>query len=338
MDEQFEKQLNDKVQNSYEIKTSAEDILSAYHAKQNAKKPFNYKVPFFASLGTLACAAVALAIVLPLNLSKTTSTPSVSSLGSLADINVSPLKSKEGTLAYEVSSVYPLLKRLGLQKAPAKVPSFGMKEEKEDVEDRFESFVEGYEKVQAPVRDSFLGTSADLTAKQGSFVGKNGTYDYQVVIPEVGTLLYSLDKSLGNWSKFSGEVSDSEKTYSVEGRTITTNGVENLTLKLFDNEDNDFVSVEQNKNKSTFFFSYSIFEDGLLSYTFSLSLLQLNSTTPMIALTYYLADDAKGGSLQIVWESKDIYQIYGEGFSKILLNYKNGQRIYTYLSYVITEN
>jgi len=337
MDEQFEKQLSEKVQNSYEVKTSAEDILCDYHAKQKAKKPFNYKVPFFASLGTLACAAVALAIVLPLSFGKTTLTPDASSLGSLTDINVSPLKSKEGTLAYEVSSVYPLLKRLGLQKIPAKSPFLEFQDKKEGVEERFESFVESYEKVQSPVRDGFLGTSADLTANEGSFVGKNGTYDYQVVIPEVGTLLYSLDKSLGNWSKFSGEVSDNEKTYSLEGRTITTNGRENLTLKLYDSEDNDYVNVEQDKNKSIFFFSYSVFEDGLLSYTFSMSLLQLNSTTPSIVLTYYLADDAKGGTLQIVWKNRNVYQIYGEGFAKILLTYQSNQRIYSYLSYVITE-
>lgn len=338
MDEQFEKKLNEKVQSSYEIKTSAADILSAYHAKEKAKKPFNYKVPFYASLGALACAAIALAIVLPLSLGKSPSAPATSSLGSFNDINVSPLKSKEGTLAYEVTSVYPLLKRLGLQKPPAKVPSFAFDEDKEDEEESFESFVEGYEKVQAPVRDSFLGRSADLSATEGSFTGKNGTYDYQVVIPEIGTLLYSLDKTYRNWSSFSGEVSDSETTYSLEGRSISTNGVENLTLKLYDAEDNDYVRVEQNKNKSTFFFSYSVFEDDILSYTFSLSLLQLNATTPAVALTYYLAEETQGGSLQIVWLSSDAYQIYGGGFDKILLTYKNNQRIYTYSTYVITED
>ena len=104
MDEHFEKRLNEKVLNSYAVKTKAEDILSAYHAKEKAKRRPSYKVPFFSALGVLICAIVALAVVIPLGLSDKTA-PSTSSLDSLSDINVSPLKSKEGTLAYEVTSV-----------------------------------------------------------------------------------------------------------------------------------------------------------------------------------------------------------------------------------------
>lgn len=51
MDEQFEKDLNKKAVESYEIKTSASSILSAYHAKQDEKKRHSYKTPFFVAIG-----------------------------------------------------------------------------------------------------------------------------------------------------------------------------------------------------------------------------------------------------------------------------------------------
>lgn len=351
MDEHFESNLKHEAKQSYQIKTTFQDILSAYHAQKEVKKSRSYKAPFYTALGAFACAAIALAIYIPISLNpKTPSVTSGDPIDSLSEINVSPLGTQEETLTYEASSLYPLLKKTQALRNPTTGGKFlsakRMAKSEEENEttslsekERFEERVDAYEKVEPSVCDAFNSNKETYTVTKGSFVYANITYSYKSVLGTTGTLYYNLTYSNAAWSAMSGVLVDGKDTlYTLKGRNLATSGYNDIELSLLSNEDDLSVTVTQRQSQGVFYFSYSVFEDLKLEYTFSIALLQASSSNKAVVAKYYLADDSTSGTFRVLREDNTHFSIYGDFFGKISLSYENGERSYTYGSYVITED
>lgn len=337
MDDKFEQNLNDQVKSSYTVKTTANEILSAYHAQ---KKTRSYKVPFYSALGAFGCAAIALAVILPMAL-KTPTTPVVSQdslAGSISEIPVSPLTGQQDALSYEVSSLYPYLKKVKTPTAGAYLPAKRLAYTSDETA-VITHVVSAYEDVEAPIRDAFLGVNESLTVVTGTFVGIKDTYDSKIVLPEVGDLLFKVTYSKGAWESVVGELSDEDKElYTLTGRIISKNGYSNLMVTLKNEAEGDYCTVSQDTSKGKFFFSYTYFEDGELSLSYTLAMLQYNATTPVVVLNGYSPEDETSYAFRVLEVSHDEYSIYSILPKKISLTYINGERTYTYGSIVITED
>jgi hypothetical protein len=351
MDEQFESHLKKEVKSSYQIKTTSQDILSAYHAQKEEKKSKTYKAPFYTALGAFACAAIALAIYIPISLNpKTPGVTSGDPIASLSEINVSPLATQEQTLTYEASSLYPLLKKsqalrkTGSAKFLAPQRAEDSDEEAEtssssSEKDSFEKQVEAYEKVESSVYDAFNSNKDTYSVEQGSFVYANTTYAFKSVLGETGTFYYNLTYTNSLWSSIAGVLVDEEESlYTLKGRNLSTNGYNDIELSLLSSEDDLSVTVTQRSNQGIFYFSYNVFEDLKLEYTFSIALMQASSNTKAVVAKYYLADDSESGSFRVLRADASHFAIYGDYIGKISLSYENNERIYTYGDYVITED
>jgi hypothetical protein len=339
MADKFEQQLNSAAKGSYEVKTSAEAILSAYETKQKARPTHSYKKPFFVALSAFGAAVVALAIYIPFSLRKTESTVDLSSY---ADLPASPLKTQKGALGYEVASVYPLLKRLKTSPQTASLMKPLQREEDDEEsssseEERFLSAVETYEKFEAPIHQAFVGGADDFVLTEGTFVGTKATYAYALSLPDEGTLLFNVDGTDSAWKSLTGEVqAEGEVAYLLSGTNLVQEGANNLQLTLT-GEEGFSCSVNQLTAKGKFFFSFDVYEDQQLDYAFTLSLGEYSSGLGAHA-SYYLGEDGVSGSLDVLSEGSFVYGIYGLGLSKILLTYKNNERTYTYSSFEKVED
>jgi hypothetical protein len=335
MDEQFEKDLNKKAVESYEIKTSASSILSAYHAKQEAQKPSkSYRTPFFIAIGAFSCAAIALAVVVPMAFRPATSVPSASLIeNSVTELQVSPLKNQKDTLAYEVSSLYPLLKRASATSAVEGMarPLLAYSAP------TFAGVVDSYETLQAQVRSSFEGDEESLTLTEGTFVGNNGTYTSKMVIPDAGTLLFSTVAESGVWKSLKGELLDDEETeYTVIGTAQDSAGQKGLFLRLQSTEEaGDYALVNENTNNGRFYFTFDLFEEYRLETHFSIRLMA-NGSLPYIHAEY-VEEDETAAAFGILRQSASLYSITQAGFGQFLLSYQNTQRIYTFNGNTITK-
>jgi hypothetical protein len=352
MDEHFESNLKHEVKQSYQIKTTSQDILSAYHAQKEVKKSHSYKAPFYTALGAFACAAIALAIYIPISLNpKTPSVTSGDPIDSLSEINVSPLGTQEETLTYEASSLYPLLKKTQALRNPTTGAKFlaakqrANSDEDEDeatslsTEERFEQRVDAYEKVEPSVYDAFNSNKETYTVSKGSFVYANVTYSYKSVLGETGTLYYNLTYTNAVWSTMAGVLVDGkEALYTLKGKNLATSGYNDIELSLLSSEDDLSVTVTQRQSQGVFYFSYSVFEDLKLEYTFSISLLQASSSSKAVVAKYYLADDSTSGTFRVLRDDSTHFSLYGDFFGKISLSYENNERVYSYGDYVITED
>jgi hypothetical protein len=348
MDEHFESNLKKAAQSSYQIKTTSQDILSAYHEqKESAKKAKSYKGPFYTAMGALACAVIALAIYIPVSLSPKSPTTSVDPVGSLSDINVSPLADQQATFTYEASSLYPLLKKSqAIAKGGSTLPLRQSERSASDGEtssssgkEAFEEVVDTYEKVESSVRDAFTSNKNNFPVEKGNFSFQNVSYDYKGVLGESGTLYFNVTFSNNVWSLINGMMVDEEaKLYTLKGRNLSTQGMNNMELQLYSSEDNYWVRVAQQSSKGMFHFSYQIYEDSALEYSFSIALLQAASLNKVVEVNYYLPEDEKSGFFRVTREDDDHYLIYGAYLGKISLTYKNGERTYTYGSFVINED
>ncbi|MCH4228824.1 MAG: hypothetical protein LKF75_03915 [Bacilli bacterium] len=351
MDDKFESNLKDGLKSSYEIKTSAQDILSKYHEETAKAKPVkSYRVPFYSALGACAALLVAFAIYIPVSHNAPAVESSSEPIGSLSDINVSPLKNQAATFTYEVSSLYPLLKKSQALSSASNLSNAKhvYKENDSDDDDgknedifykRFEEEVDAYEIMESSVRDAFFSSDENYDVYEGSFVTDNGTYAYRSDLGEMGMLYFNVTFSGEVWKSLSGEiVEDDESTYFLTGANVTTDGYEDLEVILTSSDDEHKVSVSQKKSKGLFYFSYNIFEEGKLTTTFSTALLEEDGITPIVEAKYYLLEDNSGGYFHVKKESETIYGIYGIFVGKISLSYNNGERTYTYGSYVIKED
>lgn len=333
MDPKVEEQLNQKVKASLVVKTTPEEILTKYRARQELPKKKNYRVPFFASLGALATACVAIAILLPFAL-KTNPTSSNEASSGLTEINVSPLKEQEGVLSYELTSVYPLLQKA--QQSAGLHPKYAYLTYEKDA---FEKVVDSYENIEPSIREVFLGKNEDPVVQSGSFSGVSGTYTYKVELEDVGDLLYNVVKENTVWKSLAGELAGEDgRNYTLSGtNAVTPSGNSNLHLSITGSNGYS-AQIEQNTNKGLFFFSYNVYVSNRLSLAFSLSLQQYQKTNPAVISHYYFADEDESGTFTVIKNSQTVYRINGAGFSDILLTYKNAERIYTYGSFSIMED
>lgn len=338
MDEQFEKDLNKKAVESYEIKTSASSILSAYHAKQDEKKPVrkSYKAPFFVAIGAFSCAAIALAIVIPMALKPNTIVPSSSLIEtSTNEIQTSPLKNQKDTLAYEVSSLYPLLK-----KAKTTTAAEGAVRPLLNAYNAptFAQVVNSYETLQAQVRSSFEGDEESLSLETGSFAHNGVSYTSRMVIPEAGTLLFNTVNEGNVWKSLKGELVDEEETeYTVIGSAQDSAGQKGLFLRLDStDEKGNYALVNENTNNGLFYFTFDLFEEYRLETHFSIRLLETQEHLSYIRVEYY-EEDEEGAAFGVLRRSASLYEISKAGFGKLLLSYNNSQRIYIYNGNEITK-
>jgi hypothetical protein len=333
MDEQFEKKLNDSVQNSsMPIKTSADQILSAYHEKEKEKKHHSYKAPFFGALGALACAVVALAVLIPNAFTK--QTPGVSSINDnivTSEISVSPLKNDQDVLGYEVAALYPLVSGknspsvAGLYQASSSLTPFA-------------EAVESYETIEAPIRSTFLGAGESLTLESVSYSGSYGTYTNKLNIPAVGDLYFNATSLSGRWSVLSGELVDGSQVRRFEGaQRSNDSGTSAFGLKLYENEIGDYALVEQNENQGRFFFSFQFFTSYQLTSSLSLRLMRADGDYPFILANHFSASDYTTATFKVLAVDTNQYSLYGAGVGKISLLYKNSQRIYTNNGITITK-
>jgi hypothetical protein len=337
MDEQFEKNLNDKVQESYEIKTKPEAILSAYHAREKKKSSASYKIPFYGALGALGCAVVALAFVLPKALTPSSTVPTSSDLAySVSELSVSPLKNDKDTLAYEISSLYPLLKK---QQASVSSLKRALPQQANTNGTSFAQVVNEYEEIQNPVRQSFNGVADTLAILDGSYTGNYGTYDHQMVIPDIGTLIFSATSSSGSWSKLTGELMDEEDTeYRLSGINETTAESSGMVLRLTGEDEGEYAVVKQNTKSGVFYFSFDLFEEGETEYHFSIRRLETGNHLPFIVCEYFEKDAFESTIFRVLENTSDQYTVTLPTFGKFLLSYNGSQRIYTNNGTTITKN
>jgi|LAHS01.1.fsa_nt_gb hypothetical protein len=334
MDEQFEKDLNKKAVESYEIKTSASSILSAYHAKQDEKKRHSYKTPFFVAMGAFGCAAIALAVVIPMALKPNTIVPSSSLIEtSLNDLPTSPLKTQKDALGYEVASLYPLLKKTttatteGLRRplrAHSSAPTF-------------QSVVDSYEMLQSPVRNAFEGSEISFTVETASYTWNGETYDQKIVLPEEEILYFSSVIQNNVWRSVRGVIVDEDEVeYQMSGTAQDALGKEGFSLRLQNVEEaGEFALMSQNTTVGVFAFSYNVFKDYQLESHFSIRLLQ--SEQHYYAHVEYYEEDETASTYGVLRNDSTHYIINKAGFGQFLLSYQNNQRIYTYNGNSITK-
>lgn len=332
MDEQFEKKLNEDVQASaHPITTNAADILSAYHAKEQKKKPSSYKAPFYGALGALACAVVALAILLPTTFKK--QTEGASSLNediSVSDIEVSPLKNDQDVLGYEMAALYPLVKPTSTKGRLAAYLSAS--------QSLFEATVEAYETLQAPIRSTFLGKGEALSVESGSYSGTYGTYVSKMVLPEVGELYFNAVSLKGRWSVLTGELSADGEVRRFEGAQRSTDSSKSMFgLKLFGSDEGDYSIVEQNENQGHFSFAFQLFNSYQLTSSLSLRLMRANGDYPFILANAFSSATYETTTFKVLAVETNLYSLYTSGISKISLSYENSQRIYKYNGITITK-
>lgn len=340
MDEQFDVKLKKKAQESYEVKTSANDVLSEYYKRQDMKKRHNnYRVPFYSALAAFGVACLVLAIYVPLSLRKTSSSSSSSINSSdFNDVPVAPLKTQEKALAYEVKSLYPLLTKAQMVSGLSEGLSYPKQEANEAENEAFENVVESYENVESPIHQAFVGTDLAVKIESGSFLGTKGTYQYAVELDDVGRLLYNTVESAGVWQSLTGELVDDGKTlYTLSGTNKVTESLNALSLTLTGKE-GFYCTVEQNVTKGQFFLSYNVYASMKLKLAFSIQLQQWQHTKPAVVAKYYFASEEESGSFYVVKESDTEYSIYGTPFAKILLTYNNSERTYKFDDIVITED
>jgi hypothetical protein len=338
MDEQFDKQLKKAAQESYEVKTTANDVLSEYYKRQDEKKRHNYRVPFYSALAAFGAACLVLAIYVPLSLRKQTSSSSSINSSDFNDVPVAPLKTQEKALAYEVKSLYPLLTKAQTVAGFTEGLYYPKQEANEAESEAFENVVESYENVESPIHQAFVGTDVTAVVETGSFVGQKATYQYKVEIEDVGSLLYNTVESAGVWQSLSGElVDDGESLYTISGTNTVTENVSALSLTLTGKE-GFYCTVEQNTTKGQFFLSYNVYASKKLKLAFSIQLQQWQHTKPAVVAKYYFASEEESGSFYVVKESTTEYNIYGTQFEKILLTYNTNERTYKYNDIVITED
>jgi len=340
MDPKFEKQLNETVKGSYEIKTTSQDILSK-RAKTSVLKTPAYKRGFYIALAGFSCAVIALAIYVPLSLRETASTSSLTSVDpitSISEIDVSPLKDDASSLAYEVRSLYPLLKKeTSVQGLRPSYLAWGSLSA-----DAFQESVENYEEVQSPIHEAFAANNDNIKVLSGSFSGSDGTlYSNKMEFGNLGTLLFNDTPyaSSTQWSSLSGELQDSANgIYGVKGTCRLNDQRNDMTLTLSSKTAGDYCVVSQDSTSNRFFFSYQVFQSNKLSYTLSLRLLKANGTNRFVLAQYYDALTFQEGTYRVLETSSEHYAIYGSVLGKILLSYENGQRTYTFNDETLTFN
>jgi hypothetical protein len=333
MDEQFEKKLNDSVQeSSAPIKTTADQILSAYHEKEKEKKHRSYKAPFFGALGALACAVVALAVLIPNAFAK--GTPGVSSIGddvAVSEISVSPLKNDHDVLGYEVAALYPLVSG---KNSTSVAGLFGLNSSLSP----FAQAVENYEAIEAPIRSTFLGAGESLTLESVSYSGSYGTYTNKLSIPAVGDLYFNATSYGGRWSVLTGELVDGSVVRRFEGaQKSNDSGSSAFGLKLYENENGDYALVEQNESQGRFYFSFQFFNGYQLTTSLSLRLMRADGDYPFIIANHFSSSDYATTTFKVLAASSNLYTLYGTGLGKISLLYQNSQRIYTNNGITITK-
>jgi hypothetical protein len=339
MDPKFEKQLNETVKGSYQIKTTSQDILSKRAMKQPQKTPF-YKRGFYLMTIALSATVIALAIYVPLSLrsTPTTSLNSLDPISSIGEIEVSPLKDDASSLAYEVRSLYPLIKKE--TSTESLHPSFQYWNDL--TQDVFSDVVSSYEEIQAPIHEAFAADNDNLKVYTGQFTGASGTlYSNKMDFGDVGTLLFNTTSysNSSQWSSLTGELQDSSQTlYGVEGVCHLSDKRNDLTLTLRSKIAGDYCVVSQDSTSNRFFFSYQVFKANKLSYTLSLRLLNANGTSRFVSAQFYDASNFHEGTYRVLELSSEHYALYGTGLSKILLSYENGQRIYVYNGSTLTFN
>jgi hypothetical protein len=333
MDEQFEKKLNDSVQASaHPVSTSADEILSAYHAKAKEKKAHSYKAPFFGALGALACAVVALAILIPTSFQKANpgTSSSVNEDFSLSEIELSPLASDQDVLGYEIAALYPLTQEKASSQA---APLFA-----NGSSAAFAKAVDSYETVQAPIRSTFLGQGESLSLESVSYTGTYGSYTSKLTIPEVGSLYFNATSLNGRWNVLTGELVSGSDVQRFEGaKRGTASGTSALGLKLYGSEEGNYSIVEQNESEGRFAFSFQLFSSYQLTSSFSLRLMKADNKYPFIIAKAFSASAYVTTTFKVLEADTDLYSIYGTGLGKISLSYKNSQRIYTNNGITITK-
>jgi hypothetical protein len=334
MDEQFEKDLNKKATESYEIKTSASSILLAYHAKQDEKKRHSYKTPFFVAMGAFGCAAIALAVVIPMALKPSNIVPSSSLIEtSLNDLPTSPLKTQKDALGYEVASLYPLLKKTttptteGLHR-PARAYSSTP---------TFQAVVDAYEMLQSPVRNAFEGSEISFTLEAASYTWNGETYDQKIVFSEEEALYFATITQNNVWKSVRGVLVDEDEVeYRMSGTAQDTTGKNGFSLRLQSVEEaGEFAIMSQNVTQGVFAFTYNVFEDYQLESHFLIRLLQ--SEQHYYAHVEYYEDDETASTYGVLRNDSTHYIITKAGFGQLLLSYQNTKRIYTYNGSSITK-
>jgi len=332
MDEQFEKKINDGVQASaHPITKNAADILSAYHGKEQKKKPSSYKAPFYGALGALACAVVALAVLLPTTFEKQTEgTSSLPEDYSLSDIEVSPLKNDQDVLGYELSTLYPLVKPLSTKGRLAAYSGAGLS--------LFEEAVAAYEPLQAPIRSTFLGKGEALGVESGSYSGTYGIYASKMVLPDVGELYFNAVSLRGRWSVLTGELAADGEVRRFEGRQRSTDTSKSVFgLKLFGSDEGDYSIVEQNENQGRFSFAFQLFNSYQLASSLSLRLMRANGEYPFILANAFSSAIYETTTFKVLAVEANLYSLYTARVSKISLSYENSQRIYKNNGSTITK-
>lgn len=339
MDEQFEKDLNKKAAESYEIKTSASSILSAYHAKQEAKKTASYKRPFFVAATAFGCATIALAVYIPVSLrlqnNPTTSDPTTSA----TEIGESPLKDDTATLAYEVTSLYPFLK-----KSAAPTPSARRQNAtwvNTWTNSAFSQAVDAYDEIESPIHEAFALKNENAGVLTGVFAGANGgVFTYKMDLLDVGTFLFntSSSSSSGHWNTLEGELSGADGLlYTVEGSAREGKKRSDLSLYLYDESKANYCFVQQDSTSGVFFFSYQLFTSSQLAYTLTIRLLSAQDVARFVLAQYYDASISSGGTYRVLPEGEEVYSLYGTGLGKILLSYNNNVRTYKFGTITITK-
>src|SRR5574344_379349 len=283
--------LTDKEIKQHEINLTSGRILAAYQTKKETAKPrFSWKKFFAIALpSTLATAtAASLAVFF---LTRPVPTPQISNL----------LAAGEGDrISTAVVSSLDLLKPtnsgLGLHPLIKKAAASSA----------FSQVVSVYEQADTLLQNQVGSTPEKFKdAENVDYTGTYGTYHYQITISGASTVLYhfNYEKDAKKVS-FKGEVAYDGSVYVIEGKNKVEGDETEYEYTASLNEDN-YVTIEENKETDEYSYEYTRVKDGEESYSLSYEKaeeIELEFLTQ--GLTYQYQVDFSKAIWSIAYESK----------------------------------
>jgi hypothetical protein len=348
--DEFEEKLNAQAKaSSYEVKTSASDILRAAKApKPGFLASKAAKGWFFGALSAMALSGILLAIFLPLQ------GGSVDILDSdgFTSVDVEEptetiLDAKTGALSYELAAIMPSFEPDSSVKS---APILSKKNDSFSSSD-FGAAVGVYDRMQSASKEALIALSAPALSPV-DYMGCYGEYPYCLTFGNGMKFYFDLD--VGDTSPggvrqardFTGEiVTASSVAYQASGsRLVRATGARDITLTVyFDKTAGDYYSLEQNTTKGSFYFSVSSYVSASLAYRYSVHLVKAKtangSTKFMLQLLYVDGSGASSYSFRAFRDGDASLSIYLSGLSDpIILVYSGAARAYSYGDYSWTQN
>lgn len=231
--------------NSYEIKTSSNQILNKYHDTNKNTNP-SKKVNYIALIPALLACFVSVGVIIS-NINKTNTI----------------INSEDDIISLEISSGISLVKAKTNNVRQLKQAKLEQNEFNKICDD----FMDSYTILEQSV--SYKNNNV-AKAEKGEFVVDGITYTSKVSIDENSTLYYLSNEYTDKKEykeKYEGILIIDNVSYEVDGKRSlnTKNNEDEIDLTIYVDE-NTHINIEQESERSEFSYSYSIVEYGKTTY------------------------------------------------------------------------